>query len=227
MSDYSDEGLENQVSKSDTPKTPTLDSIKNNKYLQGLKYFIIGVCLSIGAFEVAYWVVSNFGAPYIVTSVTALLFSVLVIWSIDKVLLEQPSPARGPVVSFTIIIFILSLFIGYNVSHGISTNNFYRILWGADKIAYVEPLKNEADKSAPNPKKGIINHFGEVWRTAKIYNVGDNVRVRISGSSVRVKDKDENGDLLRPGDYFIPITARGNLAFVGIKNRTSTIEVLD
>lgn len=73
---------------------------------------------------------------------------------------------------------------------------------------------------------GVLKHKGEIWQTVKIYDTGDNVRVRISGRSVRLKDEDADGALLNPGDYDIKITAKGKLVFMGIRNGTSTIEVI-
>lgn len=193
----------------------------------GLVYFFIGAGLSIICFEFMYWIMSHFETPYIIKSGVALAFSVLVITGWDKVTGEKPTLMKAPITFFSIIIFVLSLFIGYSQYNGTSSNGLEDILWVYKKadgsIVKCHDDNNNDNKKTETPSETLTLSSPNAFAiTKRKFHYGDNLKVKISGSAVKL-----NSTILSPGggEYNIPVLGNDFIVFNGTSNTPAIIEV--
>lgn len=194
------------------PFTPSVNPGTVNKpvggiedvgFLKGILYFFEGAGIVLIVFGISYWIIRFFIVDYILISFISLLFTALAIYAFDKTTGRKPTPLSGPVQAFIIIVFVLSLLYGYKYgnNNGYFSNN-----------AAIE-LTSES---------GTISEVDQFWATAKNFKKGENITVKISGSSVKLNKSDQ---LLKPGVYTLPILSDGNLIFRGVSNTSVKIEV--
>ena len=232
MGEYVGNGREavKKNTNTDKPKTFLVDGAEVSsdakiRTLLGAWYVFIGGVVSIGVFELAYWIMSNLNVHFIFESFVALLFSVLAIKMWDAVTGKQPTLLKSVVTCFTVIIFVLSLFIGFNQGRGVSSGKLDHILWtynGHNKLVQkTEKEKSEKNGIVKSSKENLFIYDGKSFVvTAKKFNPGDDVKVIVRQHTVKLND-----ELLEPGEYSVPVTGIGPLVFDRVSNAPANVEV--
>ena len=175
------------------------------RFFKGLGYFFVGMVVGTGVFVGVYLLLSRFFAlDYILKSIIALLFAALLGKGFSDTTGGMKTLVSGATTVFIIIAFVSSLL--YGSEYGtVGKNNF--------NIEQFDQINSEF---------GTVGSVGEIWRTTKSYKAGTNVKLRIRGSSVKIL----NGKTLEPSDYNIPILSDGTIAFEGVSDTPSKIEVV-
>lgn len=185
---------------------------------EGVKHVAIGFLAAFASFFFACWLVHFFDFSYIIKSLAALAFSVLVIKSYDKATGEIPTPKNGAVANLTIILFILCLFTGYQNSKGKSAGLFDQIFFAQRAEAAIEASTDNAGKLSS--ESGTVK-TGEVWFTDRLFFKGEKVKIEVSYNDVEMT----GGRVLEPGVYDETLTSDGKLMFEGITTNPSKITV--
>lgn len=221
----------------ETPVQPTLSKkFTNNdgaevyrkgsaRFGMGLVYFFGGLLASYLSFNACYWAVSNFDPHYLINSLVAVAFSVMIIKAWDKVTGELPTLMKGSITFFTIIIFSLSIFIGNQHSKGLSAKKFDNFLWTAnDWHKNVSVVNDEADgqNNDQNKPEVIVIASQQMFpMTEKLFSKGDVVKIVVSGAPVKLVC----GGLLQPGVHHVNIENDGRLCFHTLSNTSAQVEV--
>ncbi len=218
----SDESSENRECKSDIIVKGGVDfpADPDKRRNQGIRHMASGFGLAALSFFIANAVLHTFEIGWFLKALMALTFSVLVIKAYDKATGEQPTPLNGPIAHFTIILFALCLFTGYQNAHGKSAGAFFDGFFFA-KTEIVEDGIPAKDYIKGEQKAfGIIKHTGETWTTH--CTSGKTVVIKIRGTSAIV-----NGETTPTGDYAIKVPDDGVITVVGTDNITTSIEVVE
>lgn len=196
------------------PKTIVKDGIVIStdpkiRGMEGLKHFIIGALLAVASFIFFYWVSHFFGIHWIFRSIVALAFSYLTIRAWDKATGEIPTLKTGAVANFTIMAFVISLLIGYH-DNKVPVETPVTVIEAP--VTAIESLSETLTLSSPN----------DFAVTKKKFQYGDNLKVKISGSAVKL-----NSTILTPseGEYNIPVLGNDFVVFNGTSNVPATIEI--
>jgi hypothetical protein len=170
-------------------------------FWKGIWKGFLGLVIGIIFFIAAYQLIPEYlHVGYVALSILSLLVAAGILKALDYGLGEKQTVLSGPITIALFVIFILSLY--YGSEHSTMEN-----------IDQTEQTSSEF---------GTVSSVGEIWRTTKSYKAGTNVKLRIRGSSVRIL----KGEKLTPCDYNLPILTDGTIAFQGINDTPSEIEVV-
>lgn len=178
---------------------------KTKKALSGLFCFWAGAICGLIAFALTYRLIAFIGLSYVWTSIISYALLLVLLVVVADIPSIKETRIRGVFKIFICIFFVLSLLRGHE-------KKFYP----EANPSVVEEVEQEGSEF------GTVSSVGEIWRTTRSYKKGTNIIVRIRGTSVRIL----NGETLEPSDYSIPILSDGTIAFKGISEGTSKIEVI-
>lgn len=193
------------------------DPLKRTK--KGLLMMLLGFFGSFIVFEATYWLISNFDLAYYWQSLIAVIFAFMAIQIYNKATGDVPSLLKTPIVFFTIILFSLSLLVGYHHNAGKSAGYLDNIFWTA---GVYDQSDYSVNKKSYNYQKqfGIVRNPGETWLASGLPE-NTMVTIKIRGAAVII-----DGEKLLPSDYAIETDKNGNLEFIGTKKITTSIEVI-
>ena len=178
-----------------------IDSRRWPRFWKGIGWAVLGLVIGIGFFVLAYWLIpQHLHVGYVALSILSLLVAAGILKAFDYGTGETPTLMSGPITIALLVIFILSLY--YGSEH--------------------ETCKQDVNTEQTCSEFGTVSSVGEIWRTTKSYKAGTNIKLRIRGSSVRIL----KGEKLSPSDYNLPILTDGTIAFQGINDAPSEIEVV-
>jgi hypothetical protein len=187
----------------------------------GIVWTIVGLVGSCSIFEATYWLLSNFDIDYYWQSIVAVIFAFMAIQIYNKATGDMPSLLRTPIIFFTIMIFVLSLLIGYHHSEGKSAGHLDKLLWTAVvHNDYESENSGSVDYGNYQKKFGIVKNPGEVW-VADHLPENTVVTVKIRGAAAVI-----NGEELLPSDYAVKTDGDGKLICEGTRRITTSIEVI-
>lgn len=230
---YSDRNGGPQVSEKKEKKEPEKilkDGIEIHadswqRTLWGVIYSIVGLVGSYLIFEATYWLVSNFDINYYWVSLIAVVFSFMAIQVYNKATGDMPSLLRTPIIFFTIIIFVLSLLIGYHHSEGKSAGHLDNFLWTTSAYDNRTNFSDDVTSITDNDSKKsetIYLSSPQMFLTAeKVYSAGDVVSFKVSGGSVKIVC----GNTFGHGEHQIKIKNDGRLTFHTTSNSAATVEI--
>ena len=186
---------------------------QNNNIGQGIPtgeaigYFAKGLLAGSVAFVVAFLVLSipSFGVNYIVKSVVSAIFAFMLIKAYDKASGEVPTPMSSAVVYSVIILCSLTLMWGYNNHKEVK-----------------EDAKQNTEQVITPSESLTLSSPNDFAITKRKFHYGDNLRVKISGSAVKL-----NSTTLNPGggEYNIPVLGNDFVVFNGTSSVPAKIEI--
>ncbi len=188
----------------------------------GVKHLVVGFFLSLLSFLAAVWLMSYFDVGYVIKALAAITFSILVIKAYDKATGELPTPKSGAVSNFTIILFILCLFTGYQNSNGKSAGVVFDKIFFAklNEPAFIEEAKG---KKLSSSESGTIRVVGEVWFANHIFTKGDKVKIIVEYNAVLMT----GGRVFQPGVYKNEVVNdNGQIMFEGVSDNPSKVTVV-
>lgn len=195
---------DNQVTDKKTENKPKVST------KEGLSHFGIGAVLALASFLVARLITAFLFEPvhYVLVTLSTVFISYLFIGAYDYATAKQPTLKAGPVKNFTILFSFILLVNGYNnYSESDLTN-----LFNENKVESVIVSEQKAF--------GIVKHPGEVWTTNSTPN--RTVVIKIRGAEAIV-----NNETLLTGDYAIKVPDNGTIKIIGVREITTSIEVVE
>lgn len=218
----SDENSEKRECKSDIIVRNGVDfpADPDKRRDQGIKHLALGFVLAAISFFVACLILHTFEIGWFLKALMALIFSVLVIKAYDKATGEQPTPMNGPISHFTIILFALCLFTGYQNAHGKSAGALFDGFFLA-KLNESALVEEKEDKQASSSESGTVKTVGDIWFTSQVFAQGDKVKIEVEYNAVQMT----GGRVLEPGVHEEVLDGNGQIMFEGITTNPSKITI--
>jgi hypothetical protein len=162
------------------------------------------------------WVVDSTNLNFVIKSVVGVIFAALAIKAYDGATGEMPTLMKKPIAYFTTMVFVFSLFAGYQHSQGNSAGWLGDFLFGKPQA----PIIEQVDVQTPIETLTLAT-IESFPMTNKCYHTGEQVKVNIIGGPVKMA----LGEVLPEGEHIINVTSDGRLCFHIENNTPAKVEV--